>query len=120
MRAADFTVADAARTLNMHLDARFAGIPVHGITADSRQVRKGFIFVAVNGARAHGGDFIPDALARGAALIIGADHGETPAAGACRIAHPNPRLALSKLAAMLFPRQPDYMAAVTGTDGKTS
>ena len=41
-----------------------------GATLDSRQVKPGMLFVAVKGERVDGHDFIPQALAAGAAGIV--------------------------------------------------
>ena len=42
----------------------------HGATLDSRQVKPGMLFVAIKGERVDGHDFIPQALAAGAAGIV--------------------------------------------------
>ena len=43
---------------------------IAGLTADSREVRPGFLFAALPGSLHDGRDFIPDAIARGAAAIL--------------------------------------------------
>ena len=43
---------------------------ITGLTADSRKVESGFLFAAFEGAVVDGRDFIPDAIARGAAAIL--------------------------------------------------
>jgi hypothetical protein len=48
-----------------------------GLTADSRAVAPGFLFVAIPGTQADGARFIPDAVARGARAVAG--EGERPA-----------------------------------------
>ena len=48
-----------------------AGRTVSGVTADSRKVRPGSVFVAVPGTKADGAAFIPQALAAGAMAIVG-------------------------------------------------
>jgi UDP-N-acetylmuramyl tripeptide synthase len=53
-------------------------LQVHGVTSDSRQVRPGFVFVAVAGTHADGHDFVAAAAALGAAAAIV----ERPVAGA--------------------------------------
>ncbi|MCB1385048.1 MAG: UDP-N-acetylmuramoyl-L-alanyl-D-glutamate--2,6-diaminopimelate ligase [Nitratireductor sp.] len=95
-------------------------IEIAGITADSRTVGPGFLFVALKGTAADGARFIPDAVKAGAAAILthsaaGLDGVSVPAA---RL--DDPRLALSRLAAAFYPKQPEIMVAVTGTAGKTS
>jgi UDP-N-acetylmuramoyl-L-alanyl-D-glutamate--2,6-diaminopimelate ligase len=97
-----------------------AEVDVTGITSDSRKIEPGFVFVAVRGAKADGAQFISDAIARGAvAVIAGRDDAEhvtdVPFA---RV--DDPRLALAQGAAAFYQHQPETMAAVTGTSGKTS
>ena len=95
---------------------------VLAITADSRDVRPGSLFVALPGAKADGRRFIADAVAQGAVAIL------TDAAGAARnrtigvpvFSDPVPRRALALLAARFYGPQPKTIAAVTGTNGKTS
>jgi UDP-N-acetylmuramoyl-L-alanyl-D-glutamate--2,6-diaminopimelate ligase len=107
-------VTEAAR------DPRLAALDVTGVTADSRKVKKGDLFVAVPGTSADGSQFIAQALAAGAAAAIA----ESPPAGlpgdAPFVKVPNARLALARAAAKIFPRQPGTIAAITGTSGKTS
>ncbi len=42
-----------------------------GVTDDSRKVRPGQVFVAVSGSRYDGHDFIPEAVKKGAAVVVG-------------------------------------------------
>lgn len=120
-----------------------------GVTADSRAVRPGFLFAALPGSRDHGASHARAAIAagarailtdpRGARLITAAAAGEVVAAGAGRgagagsatdgagagaqvaiLVVDDPREALARAAALWFGAQPTVMAAVTGTNGKTS
>lgn len=94
------------------------GVPVTGLTSDSRKVGPGTVFAALQGSLADGQDFIPDALARGAVAILTdrpADTGEVPLVRA-----DEPRRALALAAARLHPGQPEILVAVTGTNGKSS
>ncbi len=93
---------------------------VVGLSADSREVKPGFVFVAVPGARANGLAYVPGAVASGAVAIVAE---EKPAGLPARVAFvpvPNARLALAQAAARLHPLQPETIVAVTGTSGKTS
>jgi UDP-N-acetylmuramoyl-L-alanyl-D-glutamate--2,6-diaminopimelate ligase len=95
--------------------------PVSGVAFDSRKVAAGAVFVALAGAKADGARFITDAVARGASAIVSG--GERPADLPAEIAFaqvPDPRLALAQAAALLHPRQPGTIVAVTGTSGKSS
>ncbi len=98
-----------------------AGFRVYGICADSRQASTGFAFFAIPGAKADGAKFANDAAARGAAVVIGEN--ERPADLSERILYvrvADVRRVLAFAAAKVFPRQPQVMVAVTGTNGKTS
>ena len=103
------------------IDARFADLDVGGVTADSRTVRRGDVFVAIAGGKADGLRFIAPALAAGATAIVAERLPEFPLAEGTAFARVgNARRALAIMAARLFPRQPRVVAAVTGTSGKTS
>lgn len=91
------------------------------MTADSREVAPGHLFAAIAGARADGARFIPDACRRGAAaVLVGPQVTGAATLGVPMIRVDNPRRALAVAAARFYGRQPDIMAAVTGTNGKTS
>ncbi len=92
---------------------------VTGLTADSRAVKPGFIFFAVAGAKTDGLAFAEKALAAGALFVIG-DRRAPPAIASHYLRVPDARAALSLAAALLYPRQPENIVAVTGTSGKTS
>ncbi len=101
-------------------DARLAGLEVTGVTADSRKVERGDLFVAIAGAKDDGLRFAAQALANGAAAIAAERASNSLPSGAPFIQVANARRALALAAAKLHPRQPDVIAAVTGTSGKTS
>lgn len=94
---------------------------VSGVAFDSRKVADGQVFVALAGAKADGARFIADAVARGASAIVagGSRPVELPA-GIAFAQVADPRLALSLAAAVVHPRQPGTIVAVTGTSGKSS
>ena len=89
------------------------------LTCDSRSVEPGALFVALAGAHANGGDFIPEAAARGAAAVMCAPPAPE---GLPAVLTPDPRRVLGPLAAEFFSRPADGMTliAVTGTKGKTT
>jgi UDP-N-acetylmuramoyl-L-alanyl-D-glutamate--2,6-diaminopimelate ligase len=94
-------------------------LAISGITADSRQIRPGFLFAALPGSVADGAAFIPQALAAGAVAVLSDQKAKVPA-GVAAIRASNPRLALARMAARFSGAQPDLVVAVTGTNGKTS
>lgn len=94
-------------------------ISISGITADSRAVESGFLFFALPGVKADGMSFARSAVEKGAGAIV--TESETKDEfGVPVIRVPSARGALAKVAARFYPRQPKIIAAVTGTNGKTS
>jgi UDP-N-acetylmuramoyl-L-alanyl-D-glutamate--2,6-diaminopimelate ligase len=102
------------------IDARFAAVDVTGVTADSRKVQKGFVFVAIPGTKADGAQFAAQAASSGAVAIVGEHRPAGLPDNVAFIQVNNARRALALAAARFFPRQPATIAAVTGTSGKTS
>src|SRR6185295_12963381 len=102
------------------VDARFAALDVTGITADSRKVKRGDLFVAVPGTKQDGLGFVPQALAAGAAAIMAERAPDNLPTGIAFVRAGNVHAALAFAAARFYPRQPGTIAAVTGTSGKTS
>jgi UDP-N-acetylmuramoyl-L-alanyl-D-glutamate--2,6-diaminopimelate ligase len=91
-----------------------------GLSADSRTVRPGFLFAALPGSKTDGRAYLTEAIANGAAAVL-APTGTT--IGDSRVAlvtDDNPRRRFSLMASRFFARQPAVIAAVTGTNGKTS
>ncbi len=102
--------------------ARLAAFAVTGLTADSRAVRPGDLFAALPGTRADGRQFIADAVARGAAAVLAPEGTVWPPGVPPRplITDADPRRRLALMAAAFHAMQPATIAAVTGTNGKTS
>lgn len=99
------------------LTGEAGNIVVTGISADSRAIEPGMIFVAIAGNKANGAAFAQDAVARGASAIVSAEAIE---AQVPTFRVENVRRALSLGAASFYAGQPETMIAVTGTAGKTS
>ncbi|MBI1340321.1 UDP-N-acetylmuramoyl-L-alanyl-D-glutamate--2,6-diaminopimelate ligase [bacterium] len=100
-------------------------IEVTGIAVDSRKVRPGYVFAAVKGGARDGRAFIRDAVSAGASAILTdirpGDTGSVDAdTGAPIVRVADVRLALAQIAERFHPGQPATVAAVTGTNGKSS
>jgi UDP-N-acetylmuramoyl-L-alanyl-D-glutamate--2,6-diaminopimelate ligase len=93
---------------------------ISGLTADSRQVRPGFLFAALPGTKVDGAQFIPQAVEAGAAAVIAARSAAAPAARSILIKSENPHQLFARVAARFSGSQPDLVVAVTGTNGQTS
>ncbi len=94
-------------------------VSVRGLECDSRRVEKGFVFIAVRGAKLDGGAFIEDASQRGASVVIS----ETPTQSRIPcVSVTDSRDALARLAAVYYghPSKNLKIAGVTGTNGKTT
>lgn len=92
-----------------------------GVTADSREIAPGFIFVAIDGVKQDGHAFIAEAIAKGAAAVVS----ERPAPVDCpvewvRVA--DARAELSRLASSFYkdPSRRVRVVGITGTNGKTT
>ena len=108
-------------TLDAVSDARFDALDVKGISADSRTVKPGDLFVAMAGAKDDGLRFVGQAVASGAAVIMAERVPPLPLPeGVAFVRVGDARRALALAAAKFFARQPEVIAAVTGTSGKTS
>jgi UDP-N-acetylmuramoyl-L-alanyl-D-glutamate--2,6-diaminopimelate ligase len=96
-----------------------ASMEITGLTADSRNVKPGYLFAALAGVAAHGRDFIAQAKANGAAAVLSAgDLGADP--GIPHVVVPNARRAFALAAAAWSPFRPEVVVGVTGTNGKSS
>lgn len=90
---------------------------IAGLACDSRAVRPGYLFAALPGAQVDGRDYIAAAVKNGAACVLGpvGTEADVPV-----LQDGNPRQAFARMAANFFVRQPAAIAAITGTNGKTS
>ena len=95
-----------------------------GLTQDSRGVKDGYLFAALPGMKTDGRKFIVDAVRNGATMILAQKGTKLPEgidlSGVKLVTDDNPRRALSLLAAKFYGPQPAIIAAITGTNGKTS
>src|SRR6266403_5297379 len=94
--------------------------PVESIAYDSRRVQKNGLFVAMRGEKVDGHDFMGQAVEKGASVIL-AEREEQHSRASCLVVE-NTRSALPDLAATFygFPVRRLKLAAVTGTNGKTT
>lgn len=92
---------------------------ITGVTADSRKVAPGSLFVALPGTAADGRAFIPQALSQGAAAVLAP--ADTDAALApVLVTSGDVRRSYAIAARSFYGAQPKTCVAVTGTNGKTS
>lgn len=103
-----------------------ADAEISGIAVDSREVRDGYLFAALEGVDLDGANFAKYAVRQGAAAVLSTLDGAMRAADDLGgfpipfIIDPDPRARLAEIAARFHGAQPDVMVAITGTNGKTS
>ncbi len=95
-------------------------IEITGISADSRTVAPGSLFIAKKGNAYDGMQFIPQAVNAGAAAVVADIY--DPFLKMTQIVHPNVREIEAKLAARYYgnPSKELFVVGVTGTKGKTT
>ena len=98
---------------NQHLK----NIVVSGVSIDSRRINPGTLFVAIEGDRVDGHDFIEQAIENGAGAVM---VNRPVNASVPVIIVPNTRLALQQMAAYYRNQWDIPMVAVTGSCGKTT
>lgn len=94
------------------------GLEAGGITCDSRQVKRGWIFVCVPGSNADGHAYAAQAVQKGAVAVVCQRDCGLPN----QILTEDPRWTYAALCANFFerPAQEMTLTAVTGTNGKTT
>jgi UDP-N-acetylmuramoyl-L-alanyl-D-glutamate--2,6-diaminopimelate ligase len=106
---------------NAEIESRTADLAVSGVSADSRAIKSGDVFVAIEGGKTDGLKFVDAAIAAGATAILAQRRPEVPLPRQVAFVRvDNARRALALMAAKFYPHQPQTIAAVTGTSGKTS
>jgi UDP-N-acetylmuramoyl-L-alanyl-D-glutamate--2,6-diaminopimelate ligase len=117
-------LASGDRTLGEILGAQagsYARLRVADLTLDSREVRPGAAFVALEGAREHGLRYAADALARGAAIVLYEPSAVYADAPQPSLAVPGLKRRVGELARAFFVAVPaPSIVGVTGTNGKTT
>ncbi|TMP94637.1 MAG: UDP-N-acetylmuramoyl-L-alanyl-D-glutamate--2,6-diaminopimelate ligase [Verrucomicrobia bacterium] len=93
---------------------------VESIAYDSRRVQRNGLFVALRGEKADGHEFIDSAIEKGASVIV--TEREEPHPRVTSLVVENTRAALADLSANFYghPAWKLKLAAVTGTNGKTT
>ncbi len=96
--------------------------PITGITADSRALQPGMVFVAVRGVSQDGHVFLREAEKKGVLALVGEIPSTEVQASVPYIQVPDSALALAELAVDYYqnPSHSLLMVGVTGTSGKTT
>jgi UDP-N-acetylmuramoyl-L-alanyl-D-glutamate--2,6-diaminopimelate ligase len=91
------------------------------IAYDSRSVRQGDLFVAIKGEKSDGARFIPQAIEKGAVAVASANRIE-PGPNVAALIVPDARQFLAEISRAFYgdPSEELKLAAITGTNGKTT
>jgi UDP-N-acetylmuramoyl-L-alanyl-D-glutamate--2,6-diaminopimelate ligase len=102
------------RTGNLHVD-------ISGVAYDSRSVRSGDLFVAIEGERNNGAHFVPKAVENGA-VAIASEHPAGSGLNAACVQVPDARKFLAEISREFYqnPSEELNLVAITGTNGKTT
>lgn len=97
-------------------------VSVIGITADSREVKEGYAFVAVSGTQVDGHNFITKAIDLGASVIVCENTPDSIMEGVVYVIVPNSSKVLGEASSNFYGNPSDKvkLIGVTGTNGKTS
>jgi UDP-N-acetylmuramoyl-L-alanyl-D-glutamate--2,6-diaminopimelate ligase len=103
-----------------YLPLKLPDLPITGITLDSRAVKPGNLFVAMQGGSADGHAYITKAIENGAGVVVGEKDIQGLSVPYIRLE--NSRQALTWLSAAYYdwPGRKLTVIGVTGTDGKTT
>lgn len=96
---------------------------LEGLTLDSRAVKPGYLFAALPGTKVDGRDYIPQAIEKGAKVVLAPMGTTLPEAAnndVLLITDENPKKRFALMVAEFYKDQPEQIVAVTGTNGKTS
>ena len=119
--AMNWTLADMAQAVPGAQLLGDAATRVARVCTDSRDVRAGDLFVALQGERFDAAGFVPQALAAGAAaFVVNADRAQVVPAGAAGLLVQDTKLALGQLGAAWRKRLQGPLMAVAGSNGKTT
>lgn len=109
---------------NVHLQAVSGptNLDITGLCVDSRQVKPGSVFVAINGTQSNGHDYIAASIEKGATVIVCEIMPEKLMDGVTYIQVSDTAEALAFIAANYYdhPSKKIKLVGVTGTNGKTT
>lgn len=129
-RASHWRAGDLLRPLHLP-SGPWQSLPLTGVALDSRETARGFLFLACAGSRGHGLEYLAEAAARGAALVLAEPDEQWSPERMNRLSQeqgvpvlpvPGLQKEASAIAARFHgePARRMRMVGVTGTNGKTS
>ena len=93
---------------------------IKGLSINSKNISKGFIFFAIRGHKSNGEKFIKEAVTKGAEVVICSKKCKYINNKILVIKTSNIKRLLSEITSSFYKLKPNNIIAVTGTNGKTS
>ena len=103
---------------NLDLKISNKNLDIKGISSDSRNIKAGYLFAVLDNGISNGCEYIKNAIENGAVAIL--TDKEINIEGIETILSKNCNLDFAKIVANFYPNHPKNIAAITGTNGKTS
>ncbi len=95
-------------------------LKITGLSLNSKNLKRGFIFFAIKGSKSNGENYINEAIKKGARLIICSDRCKFKSKKIDIIKTKRVKDYLSEITSNFYKNKPKNLFAVTGTNGKTS
>ncbi|MEM7069272.1 MAG: UDP-N-acetylmuramoyl-L-alanyl-D-glutamate--2,6-diaminopimelate ligase [Pseudomonadota bacterium] len=95
-------------------------VEIKGLASNSQDVSEGYLFFGLPGTNLDGARFVSQAAEQGAVAAIVSDDSDVAEVSIPILRSADPRKVLALASADFFGKQPETVAAVTGTAGKTS
>ena len=108
------------KNLIENLPKKNKNIKIKGLTINSKEVKKNFIFFAIKGNKFNGEKYINEAINKGARVIICSKNCKFNNKKILIIKTLDVRYYLSLISSKFYKLKPKNLIAVTGTNGKTS
>ncbi len=108
------------KNLTKNSPAKLKNLEITGLSLNSKNIKKGFIFFAIRGNKFNGENYINEAIKKGARLVICSKKCKFKKKKVDIIKTVRVRDYLSEITANFYKIKPKNLIAVTGTNGKTS
>ena len=115
-----FTTIMLLKNLISNLKTEVSIKKINGISFDSRNTKKGDLFVSIPGSKFDGNDFISEAINKGANIIVHSKPLRKNKKKLIYIKVKDTRKFLAQISNKFYKKKPKNLIAVTGTNGKTS
>jgi len=103
-----------------NLNSKIGSERIKGISSDSRNIKKGDLFVSIKGNKFDGNKYIDEAISKGAKVILYSGSIKKKYEHAKLIRVKDTRSKLAEISSKYYKKKPKNIVAVTGTNGKTS